>query len=109
MRAPTDAPHRGVACFDDARYRAIARLCLPKPPFAPNIDGVLKPARRWAVSALALMALGACPKLETPSVSTECTKQFTKCKLPDGPLGVCAEVPCKTGGSGPCFKCMSQH
>lgn len=56
-----------------------------------------------------LAVAAACPKLESPAVSTECTKQFTKCKLPDGPLGVCAEVRCAQGETAPCFKCMSQH
>lgn len=63
----------------------------------------------FALASCMLALAAACPKFESPAVSTQCTKQFTKCKLPDGPLGVCAEVNCAKGEAGPCFKCMSQH
>lgn len=54
------------------------------------------------------LALAACPELEPP-LTAECKKAYEKCKLPDGPLGVCEVVACKAGGSDPCFKCTSQH
>ncbi len=41
-----------------------------------------------------------------PTISTSIGSQ---CQLPNGPLGVCQEVPCEPGVQRPCFKCTSQH
>ena len=63
-----------------------------------------------AMLILLLLALAGCPKLETaPPVAEKCVKQYEKCKLPEGPLGVCDTIECPPGQSGPCFKCMPQH
>jgi hypothetical protein len=55
------------------------------------------------------LALAGCPELDTKPVSATCVKQYEKCKLPNGPLGVCDTAPCKAGEPGPCFKCNPQH
>jgi hypothetical protein len=59
---------------------------------------------RWL---LLLLALAACPELEPP-IPAKCVKQYEKCKLPDGPLGVCEPIACPSGEAG-CFKCNPQH
>lgn len=63
---------------------------------------------RYALPLL-LLLLSGCPDLQPSSVSAACTKQFDKCKLPDGPLGVCQQIECKAGEAEPCLKCVSQH
>lgn len=59
---------------------------------------------KWAL----LLLLTSCPGLEPPTPSV-CTKAYEKCKLPNGPLGVCEVVPCAAAQTTPCFKCNSQH
>ena len=59
---------------------------------------------------LLLLLLAACPELETSApVGEKCVKQYDKCKLPSGPLGVCDVVDCPSNAAAPCFKCMPQH
>jgi hypothetical protein len=59
---------------------------------------------------LLLLALAGCPELVTsPPLTEKCAKEYDKCKLPSGPLGVCNVVVCSSGEPGPCFKCMPQH
>ncbi len=58
---------------------------------------------------LLLLLLCGCPDLEPSKISATCTKAFDKCKLADGPLGVCQEIECKAGEDKPCLKCVSQH
>jgi hypothetical protein len=57
---------------------------------------------------LALFSLSGCPTdtgARTPK--KECTNAGDLCKLPEGPLGVCAPTACKPGE--PCLRCMPQH
>ncbi len=56
-----------------------------------------------------VFACTGCPDLSSKPVSSECTKQYEQCKLPEGPLGVCDTAPCPEGKPGPCFRCMPQH
>jgi len=62
---------------------------------------------RRLVFAWVLLAAG-CPDT-TPAAGpvTTCVEAYVKCKLPDGPLGVCEPIPSCT--TGPCFKCQGQH
>ena len=57
--------------------------------------------------ALLLLLLAGCPVQTGGGTPTTCKKQFAKCKLPTGPLGVCDLVPCEDGGH--CLKCQPQH
>jgi hypothetical protein len=74
-------------------------------------------AARWlAVLLFALPWLIACdtgrskkPKESVPGLDSECKKLFEQCTLPDGPIGVCNDVPCQHGEPGPCLRCFSQH
>jgi hypothetical protein len=43
------------------------------------------------------------------SASADCTKRNAQCKLPDGPLGVCGDVPCDDPNKTGCLGCISQH
>lgn len=56
----------------------------------------------------ALLLLLGCPELEPPPTA-DCKKAYEKCKLPDGPLGVCEVVDCAAEQKGPCYRCTSQH
>lgn len=60
---------------------------------------------------LLLSLLCGCPELQTSQISEKCTKQYEKCKLPSGPLGVCDSVPCPEGAPAEkqCLRCMPQH
>ena len=58
--------------------------------------------------AFALAAVG-CPGLTEPPISATCTKLADKCKLGNGPLGVCVENKCPSGKTPPCFVCQPQH
>lgn len=57
-----------------------------------------------------LLALVGCPGIEKsePPVKT-CVAQYTRCKLPTGPIGVCDFVKCTKGAPPPCLRCMPQH
>jgi hypothetical protein len=68
------------------------------------IPGMLR-----ALLVAATFSLAACPGLETAGVPKKCAKQYEKCKLPTGPLGVCDRVPCPEGQTDPCLKCIPQH
>jgi hypothetical protein len=67
--------------------------------------------RRAAVVLLVLGAL--CSACDSGSfsgpVAATCTEIGSRCQLPDGPLGVCQEIPCAGDAKRPCFKCTSQH
>lgn len=67
--------------------------------------------RAWIPSSFLLLALlPACPKLEREAApAAACSKQFERCKTPEGPLGMCDVIPCKNAEKGTCFKCMPQH
>lgn len=65
--------------------------------------------RYIALGFFCLGCLSACPNVTEAPVSKTCSKLYAKCKLPDGPLGICNETPCKSGEKGPCLKCISQH
>ena len=64
-----------------------------------------------AAPLLVALLLPGCPTgvSSTPSPGAECTKRYAKCRLPDGPLGVCNDAPCEEGETEPCLRCVSQH
>lgn len=66
--------------------------------------------RRFALALLLLCGLG-CPdtQQQTAPTSATCTELGARCKLPDGPLGVCNPVTCKPGQAEPCLSCLPQH
>ena len=57
-----------------------------------------------------LLAVG-CPTggSKSPAPGAACVERYAKCRMPDGPLGVCNDAPCAEGESPPCFRCVSQH
>ena len=64
----------------------------------------------WGLVACSLLLAG-CPTSATdaPVPGAACVERYAKCRLPDGPLGVCNDAPCPEGGTPPCFRCISQH
>lgn len=38
-----------------------------------------------------------------------CTEVGVQCTLEKGPLGVCEQIPCANGLTGPCLVCTPQH
>jgi hypothetical protein len=64
--------------------------------------------RSCAAMAFLSFALSGCPTASAPPPA-ECTERFVKCTLPDGPLGVCTDVPCDEPGKSGCLGCQSQH
>jgi hypothetical protein len=73
----------------------------------------MKSAYRWAVG-LMVPLLVACPRNERHSSESSeqqlpCLAAYAQCKMPDGPLGVCNEVPCSENQRPPCLRCISQH
>ncbi len=64
--------------------------------------------RKLFVIVTALLFTG-CPGIsEGPGVGP-CKEVSAKCKLSDGPLGVCVKAACPGGKTAPCFVCQSQH
>lgn len=61
--------------------------------------------------ALAALLLAGCPTgpSSSPAPGDACVERYAKCRLPDGPLGVCNDAPCEEGETEPCLRCMSQH
>ena len=72
-------------------------------------------AGRWALVAIfavaALSFVSGCPTGSSsgPAPGEACVERYAKCRLPDGPLGVCSDVPCEEGEVEPCLRCVSQH
>ncbi|MCA9666448.1 MAG: hypothetical protein KC503_12695 [Myxococcales bacterium] len=69
---------------------------------------------RIATLALALLlaslVLAGCPeKRRGDAPSPICTSAFQRCRLGNGPLGVCTPIPCKPGQKPPCLMCRPQH
>ena len=63
----------------------------------------------WSlVLALALL-LGCDANFVEEGPADICTEVAVQCVLPDGPLGVCEQVPCADGVVGPCLVCTPQH
>ena len=62
------------------------------------------------ILVVALLAVG-CPagSSSAPPPGAACTERYAKCRLADGPLGVCNDAPCEEGETEPCLRCMSQH
>lgn len=59
---------------------------------------------------LAVVVAGCPTPTETsPAPSQTCVTRYAQCRMPDGPLGVCNDVPCEEGQAEPCLKCVSQH
>lgn len=50
-----------------------------------------------------------CPEVRGVAPTSECKQAYEKCKLPEGPLGVCDRRVCKAGETEPCLVCVSQH
>jgi hypothetical protein len=64
---------------------------------------------RALLIVLALCTTG-CPGIKRSSgTSTTCSEQFQRCKLPNGPLGVCDLGPCKDNETAKCLRCVPQH
>jgi hypothetical protein len=63
----------------------------------------------WVSSFVFLVA--GCPTsaTESPVPGAACVERYAKCRMPDGPLGVCNDAPCPEGETPPCFRCISQH
>jgi hypothetical protein len=69
----------------------------------------MRSAYRWAIGLLVPL-LAACPGKDGRSTEpAPCREAYAQCKLPDGPLGVCNEVPCAENQRPPCLRCISQH
>jgi len=70
-------------------------------------------ARAWLFLSLVVTSLlgAGCPTGGTDSSvpGTVCVERYAKCRMPDGPLGVCNDAPCPEGETPPCFRCVSQH
>ncbi len=62
-------------------------------------------------AALALFAelVGCDPSSYSTPIPTECAAAGTQCQLPNGPLGVCTQVPCPADADSLCYACASQH
>lgn len=61
-------------------------------------------------AAMCLLFVACDPSVSSaPTPGAACTTIGSQCQLPDGPLGVCQEIPCASGTPRPCFKCTSQH
>jgi hypothetical protein len=60
--------------------------------------------------ALALVVgLGCDTSFVEAGPADACKEVAVQCVLPDGPLGVCEQIPCADGTSGPCLVCTPQH
>jgi len=69
---------------------------------------------RWKLPTFLLSALllAGCPNSNSAQKSgpaASCVKRSEQCKLSDGLLGVCSDVPCPAGREPPCLKCQPQH
>lgn len=64
---------------------------------------------RRALTIVALLALAGCTGLTEPPVSATCEKMGAKCKLGNGPLGVCVVASCRDSEKPPCYVCQPQH
>lgn len=63
---------------------------------------------RVALLAAALLLTG-CPDLMEAPPSATCARVGDKCKLGNGPLGVCVTQACPEGQTEPCYLCQPQH
>ena len=63
------------------------------------------------LALIGLLSMGmTCPGIDAnPEPNAKCVKQYTKCQLPSGPLGVCDIGKCSPGETPPCLLCMPQH
>lgn len=61
------------------------------------------------VLAVALAVLGCDASFVEEGPTEACKEAGVQCVLPDGPLGVCEQIPCTDGESGPCLICTPQH
>jgi len=60
--------------------------------------------------AVVIPALVACdPGSFSTGPMEICEEAGAQCLLPKGPLGVCEQAPCESGGAPPCFRCTPQH
>ena len=64
-----------------------------------------------AIAVLVTSLCVACaPEIEGDgAVPASCNAIGALCQLPDGPLGVCEQIPCAAGDTPPCFVCTPQH
>ena len=64
----------------------------------------------WSLVVFSVLVAG-CPTGEShaPVPGAACVERYAKCRMPDGPLGVCNDAPCPEGETPPCFRCVSQH
>lgn len=62
------------------------------------------------VLAVALLAaLGCDASFVEEGPTGACKEVGVQCVLPDGPLGVCEQIPCAKGEARPCLVCTPQH
>ena len=72
---------------------------------------IVPPDLPWALvmaSTLALL-LGCDASFVEEGPADVCEEVGVQCVLPDGPLGVCEQIPCEAGEIGPCLVCTPQH
>jgi len=64
-------------------------------------------ARLLVIALIALLGCDASFVEEGPA--SVCKEVAVQCVLPDGPLGVCEQIPCADERSTPCLVCTPQH
>lgn len=68
-------------------------------------------AFRVAFASVAIVALTACGQHKGPGDGppAQCAKEYERCALKPGVLGVCNVVDCAPDQQPPCLVCRSQH
>jgi hypothetical protein len=66
---------------------------------------------RWSWwSLLGALVLGGCPGAsEAPVLEADCARIGQRCRLPEGPVGVCNDTGRTDCAEPPCLACMAQH
>jgi hypothetical protein len=63
-----------------------------------------------ALLLVAALLLSGCPETaSTPEPEQPCERIGQRCRLPDGPVGVCNDTGRTDCESPPCLRCMPQH
>lgn len=58
---------------------------------------------------LFLLALAGCDGATTGGPGETCTERGARCRLPDGPIGVCVDLTTADCAEPPCLVCQPQH
>jgi hypothetical protein len=62
-----------------------------------------------AICRAVVVLFVACGDVKQAEPPKACTKEYEKCVLPSGVLGVCNPVDCTEGQPAPCLVWRSQH